>query len=295
MSNLLTKYYQGLLQQIRSEVDLINTLFEHQGLKGEGNERLLRDFLKDFVAKKYGIGTGVVIDKMGKSSKQCDIIIYDEFLYPSVLTHGKIQLFPVDVVYATVEIKTTLSFQKSKEACENILAAKSLEFIHHEWSDMWMKVGQKPYSTTPPIGCIFAYNSETSVFNTFKNWFQIENETLHSNSLIPDLVVCLDQGILHRMDEGYKCQIPCAMNEDNTPHLLDTKPESLKSVINSIEYPIVEHFIPGTGKRWVLIDQSKVFLFSILALNNLLTKKLISPRIDFLDYMDEPNRRAIWL
>jgi hypothetical protein len=292
MSNLLTKYYQGLLQQIRSEVDLINTLFEHQGLKGEGNERLLRDFLKDFVAKKYGIGTGVIIDRMGKSSKQCDIIIYDEFLYPSVLTHGKVQLFPVDIVYATVEVKTTLSSQKSQEACENILSAKSLEFIRYEWSDMWMKVGQVPYSTTPPVGCIFAYNSETSVFSTFKNWFQAE-EILQSNA--PDLVVCLDQGILHRTSGGYQSQIPCAMNEDNTPCLLEIKPESSKSVINSIEYPIVEHSIPNTGRRWVLVDQSKVFLFSILALNNLLTKKLISPRIDFLDYMDEPNRKAIWL
>jgi len=43
MSSLLSQYYQGITQQLRANVDLIHTLFEHQGLKGEGNEKVLAD------------------------------------------------------------------------------------------------------------------------------------------------------------------------------------------------------------------------------------------------------------
>ena len=45
MPGIIASYYQGILQQIRSEVDLINSLFQHQGIKGEGNEAILRELI----------------------------------------------------------------------------------------------------------------------------------------------------------------------------------------------------------------------------------------------------------
>src|SRR5205809_3844987 len=109
MSNILTTYYRGISQQLRAEVDFINALFQHQGVKGDGNEGILRDLLIRFIPKKYGIGTGVVIDRFGNQSRQCDIVIYDTFLYPALLSLAHVHLFPVDTVYATIEIKTTLT------------------------------------------------------------------------------------------------------------------------------------------------------------------------------------------
>jgi hypothetical protein len=75
MNDVLEKYYQGITQQIRAEVDFINSLFKHQGLKGEGNETVLRDLLVRFIPKRFAIGSGVVIDRQGIPSRQCDIII----------------------------------------------------------------------------------------------------------------------------------------------------------------------------------------------------------------------------
>src|SRR2546421_11142416 len=100
MPGIISNYYQGILQQVRSEVDLINSLFKHQGIKGEGNETILRDLLRQFIPQKYGVGTGVIIDHNGNSSNQIDIIIYDAFLYPSLLSLTTVHLFPVDIVYA---------------------------------------------------------------------------------------------------------------------------------------------------------------------------------------------------
>jgi len=76
LTNFLVQYYQGIAQRLRSEVDIINELLDHQGLKGEGNEAILRDLIKRFIPNKFGVGTGVVIDHTGKQSKQCDIVIY---------------------------------------------------------------------------------------------------------------------------------------------------------------------------------------------------------------------------
>ena len=77
MVNIIEQYYRGITQQLRSEVDFINSLFQHQGVKGEGNEEILRDLLRRFIPKRYGVGTGIVIDRHGNQSRQSDIIIYD--------------------------------------------------------------------------------------------------------------------------------------------------------------------------------------------------------------------------
>jgi hypothetical protein len=65
MPDIISQYYQGIVQQLRSEVDSINSLFQHQGVKGSGNESVLRELLTKFIPKRFGIGTGVVIDRNG--------------------------------------------------------------------------------------------------------------------------------------------------------------------------------------------------------------------------------------
>src|SRR5947208_3181720 len=114
--NIIDRYYQGIYQQLHAEVNFINTLFHHQGIKGEGNEFVLRELLTKFIPKRYGVCTVVVIDRLGQQSKQCDIIIYDTFLYPSLLSLASVHLFPVDIVYATIEVKTTLDSDEAKTA-----------------------------------------------------------------------------------------------------------------------------------------------------------------------------------
>lgn len=125
MTDIISQYYQSIVQQLRSEVDTINSLFHHQGVKGEGNEAALRELLTKFIPKRYSVGTGVVIDRNGTQSRQCDIVIYESLLYPSLLTLTNIHFFPVDIVYATIEVKTTLTSGSVKEALENIASVKN--------------------------------------------------------------------------------------------------------------------------------------------------------------------------
>jgi hypothetical protein len=75
MKNILEEYYRGITQKIQGEVRFINSIFDHQGVKGEGNEAILRDLIKKTIPKQYGVGTGIVIDRHGNQSKQVDIVI----------------------------------------------------------------------------------------------------------------------------------------------------------------------------------------------------------------------------
>jgi hypothetical protein len=157
--DILHQYYRGITQQLRSEVDFINILFHHQGVKDEGNEAVLRELIKKFIPKRYGIRTGVVIDRLGHQSRRCDIVIYETLLYPSLLALSSVHLFPVDLVYATIEVKTSLDSGTAGEALRNIASVKNLEYIDAEFAVFAAGNGGSLVEirkTTPPLGLVFA-------------------------------------------------------------------------------------------------------------------------------------------
>ena len=102
----------------------------------------------------------MVIDRNGKQSRQCDIIIYDTMLYPSLLSLTNVHFFPIDIVYATIEVKTTLTSSSTKEALENIASVKQLDFIRDQFS-VWESRGDgvammklRPYTSYGIYFCL---------------------------------------------------------------------------------------------------------------------------------------------
>ncbi len=307
MNNILKQYYQGITQQLRSEVDFINSLFEHQGVKGAGNESALRDLITKFIPKRYGVGTGVVMDRHGNTSRQCDIVIFDTFLYPSLLALTSVHLFPVDIVYATIEVKTTLNSQSAKEAIENIASVKRLDFLKIDFGDQWMSDNAQAIgirNTTAPLGFVFAYNSDAQQDRTFKKWFTPSNN--EDTPLYPSLVGCLDFGLVGFKDEaraiGSTSVYPeiGMIPECSTFPLIKRKDNELSREIESaadveclnVFGPIADKLlfpfegvmypVKKIGEDYMAIDQSRVLLNYLLLLTDLLAHKKINPSISFL-------------
>lgn len=307
MNNILQQYYQGITYQLRSEVDFINSLFDHQGVKGEGNESVLRELLTKFIPKRYGVGTGIVIDRHGNPSRQCDIVIYDTFLYPSLLSLTAVHLFPVDIVYATIEIKTTLNSKTTQEALENVASVRRLDYLKMDFGDQWMSGNTQVvgiHKTTPPVGFVFAYNSDIRQDDTFRNWF-IPTDS-KDTPIYPSLIGCLDFGYVGFTPETESHSVVSVQPEIGMKTECKTfpvvKPKSnSKGEIESAEdveilkltgtgpipdkYPYQGNLYPvkKIGEDYMAIDQSRVLLNYLLMLNDLLTHKKIHPSISFLE------------
>lgn len=289
MVNFLSQYYKGIIQQLRSEVDSINSLFQHQGLKGEGNETILRNMISKFIPQKYGVDTGIIIDKNGQVSRQCDIIIYDKLKYSLLLSMSTVHIFPVDIVYATIEVKTTLDSNQAKKALENIESVKKLEYINDNFN-IYLSgegAGQHVLKPTAPMGFVFAYNSNPMSAETFRDWF-ISSDT--DFSYFPAMIACLDQGIV-RFRSPFP-EIPIdgellkpemklfPLIENNKPIYLDDEDEYDDPYFHEgTIYPV---------KKWqqknVPIDQSRVFLIFLLTLDKWLSYKILNPTIDFMKH-----------
>lgn len=271
MINIIEEYYRGIYQQIRGEVNFINSLFEHQGVKGEGNETLLRDLLRRFIPQRYGVGTGVIIDRFGKQSKQIDIVIYDKFLYPSLLSLATVHFFPVDIVYATIEVKTTLSAKSANEALANIASVKALDIIpdHFMMSEPGGSFNVVDYAPKHPLGFVFAYNCEAQQVETFRNWFV----PIDANSILkyPALVGCLDLGL-----------IVFANDPNGIAMYPEVGMQAYGKVFSASEQ---ENFpIKTIHNGPIAIDQSKTLLNYILYLNEFLQNRRINPNISFINH-----------
>lgn len=290
MDNIIGQYYRGITQRLRSEVDFINDLFHHQGVKGAGNEGVLRDLLTQFIPKRYGVGTGIVIDRDGNQSRHCDIVIYDTFLYPSLLSLTSVHLFPVDIVYATIEVKTTLTTKSAKEARENIASVRSLNIVPDTFNGAETQEGRFSfieYTPDPPQGYVFAYNSNAQQCETFKSWFIPSDEQVLPYA--PILVGCLDQGVLLfkfpdgtigiRPEVGMQlkaCILPLENEVGDPVELADFQEQYAH---NGVSYPVKK-----VRNKNVVIDQSRTMLFFLLSLQEILSRKRINPNISFLNH-----------
>ena len=74
--------------------------------RGEANEVLLTDLLIKFLPKKYSVVMGIVVDRNGRPSRQVDINVYDSHFHPDLFSQISTVLYPVDVVYMTIELKS---------------------------------------------------------------------------------------------------------------------------------------------------------------------------------------------
>jgi len=158
---LLIRHYEGRVAYIRSRLEEIIDAFSgvHEGEKGHNNEQLLKEFLEEFLPGKYALGSGFIVDSSGGISRQCDLILYDRLFNPELFAfNSEANFYPVEVVYATVEIKTSINKAQIFDVANKIRSVKSLAYEKLSFaapSDRGLGFG----TTKPPLGIMFAYNT----------------------------------------------------------------------------------------------------------------------------------------
>lgn len=290
--DVLSQYYKGVLGRLNSEVQLINRLFKHNGLKGDGNESAIRDLIEKFIPKKYGIGSGIVIDKNGNQSRQCDIIIYDNYNYPELLSMSTAKFYPVDLVYAVIEVKTSLDSEKSKIAIQNIDSVLKLDYIKERFRVLPTEpIGEfkndtilfQDEPTKPPLGLVFSYETETNNLSTFLNWFSAENNKEFEN--IPSHVCALDQGLL-ALKSGLEKELPLVFPIVEGDTFQTTEDNPLVEINGKKFHSYKDSLYPYTkvGDEDVLVDQGKTLLNFILILTRMLQVRFINPNLNLMEH-----------
>jgi hypothetical protein len=137
-----------------------------------------------------------VIDRHGSVSRQCDIVIYDDERFPKYFR----KVFPIELVYCAIEVKTLLTSQQTGDALDNLCALNKLDFrplLTNFWQTRTKEQNLLHY---PPLTAVFAYRTDTDCFETFAKWFPrdfLHEATRPEYPEIRSFLACaLNQGII---------------------------------------------------------------------------------------------------
>lgn len=207
-------------------------------------------------------------------------------LYPSILAVSTLHMFPVDIVYATIEVKTTLTSTEAQRSIANIASVRGLDLIPDNFQitkNSSKGLEMRSCSPTPPLGAVFAYNSDAEKFEIFKQWFIPQKNQDHTK--YPSIIGRLDQGLIfHDVQENQPTKgyaIPLHFGNGQTGVLKDNNKKY--STHDGVTYPIKAI----RGER-TIIDHSRVLLLFIVSFSELLEFQFINPSIKFSEHYYDP-------
>jgi hypothetical protein len=130
-------------------------MLPHAGLVGSENEQAIADVLRSFLPIRFGIEVNaIVIDRLGGTSRQADIVIYDAN-QPSFFR----KVFPIEIVYAVIKVKTSMESSEAAQALENLRSVSRLEF-RPALTNYWQtRTREEKIHHNPPACFIFAYRT----------------------------------------------------------------------------------------------------------------------------------------
>jgi hypothetical protein len=180
------KIFAQAAKKLRQDFGELSTV-PHRALKGHEAEKLVRTFLAGHLPKRFGVGSGFIIDHNDSVSKQTDVIIYDAHNCPVYRVSDDAAIFPNENVAAVVEVKARLDREKLSEAAKNIAAAKSLTKV---------ETPELPtLETTQTFGCVFAFKSSLSMATLTSHYAEHVRSTELGRQI--DVILVLDRGVIN--------------------------------------------------------------------------------------------------
>lgn len=255
MKENFKQHLKGIYRILKNRFDNINSSIAHSLTQGQENEEEIKKLLIDFLPPAYGIGTGIIIDTNGTSSKQIDIIIYDKTL-PNYTLSSQSKIFLLDHVIATIEIKTNFTTGTDGSlinALENVKSVQELIPSNKTWVDLksWVSDEQhqqmdiSTYVPLSPISVIFFYQitelksaiNIDNFYTTIKNALLLYDKKHH-----PDVIFSLGHAsMVNYTDPMKKIEAPefntFLLNiDDGSKRPLSISNNISKSVLGIINY-----------------------------------------------------------
>ena len=126
--------------------------------------------MRRYLPEKFGLGTGFIVSggEAISESRQCDVIIYDRANNVPFYASDAWQIFPIEMVYGVVEVKTTLNKAEIKDAFEKCVRLREMSGEDANPNKAYVRQGpvtqgaavqlQRYKSGLPPRFFVFGYS-----------------------------------------------------------------------------------------------------------------------------------------
>lgn len=189
----IRKKFMGVARKMKVDFDSTKEA-QHKLGRGTNREDLVKNFLESVLPSKYGFGKGEVVTSNNEHSGEMDIIIYDKEKCPELIYEEGHALFPIEVVYGVIQVKTSLTSSELKSAYENIESLKKIIPRHGFTHDNRMGL-RSGLSSPQIIGIVVAFEATRELETIAQQMKSLDNQ-LSEIKYRPDFIVTLDYGIV---------------------------------------------------------------------------------------------------
>ncbi|MEF7439957.1 DUF6602 domain-containing protein [Paenibacillus lautus] len=208
---MITRAIQTAAKKMMIDFEELTSQIKHTGERGTSREELLIRYLKGYFPLKFSLGRGAIIDSRGYQSNQQDCIIYDSFNSPILLDMETTQMIPIESVYATIEVKSSLNKTELLKCVNNIKSVREL-----------------PKHPIYPInsntaGFVFAFTSDTSIETLLGNLIDFNKEIEVGNQI--SIICILDKGLIIHVNKAGLRDFVLIPNQDSTPVIIENSVE----------------------------------------------------------------------
>ena len=221
---------EDVAQKLKIDFEGITKQIQHNGVKGSAREDLLKDYLKKLLPEKYSISSGIIIDNNQKQSKQQDFIIHDAFNCPSFFKTESNSILPIESVYATIEVKSTLDYSTLEQSVKNVESVRNLIKLPNR------NIIRNQYDNVYPLGFVFAYTSTCSLEQIQKKLFEL-NKNINGRHQI-SIICILDKGLIFNVQKNNVTEVTL-IPSSNT--LLGRSDSGLESTLYSFYLFLLEY------------------------------------------------------
>lgn len=198
---------ESIARKLNIDYELTDHI-DHMGVRGSSREDVLKFYIKQLLPERFAVGNGVVTDVNGTQSKQQDFFVYDAFNSPVFLHTESSSIVPIESVYATIEVKSTLKKDTLIQSVNNIKSVKELTITVLKNSPII------PYTYNRVFGAVFSYTCDTKIETIAGNLHQI-CQTIPPKHR-PSVVCILDQGVIVNVEKNGLHQISAIPSEQTT-------------------------------------------------------------------------------
>jgi hypothetical protein len=168
-------------------------LINHRGNKGSAREDSLRQFFSEKLPKKFSVAGGEVVDLLGNTSPQLDLMFYDQNIN-FALNSDSSMVLPAEALIASIEVKSQINAGEIKKIVRSAKKLRQLKPFGCDLGGTDVGNNARHKKLVRYYHCVFAYGTDL----TDEDWFGSEPrrflKEIRDDHLV-DAVYVLNKGI----------------------------------------------------------------------------------------------------
>ena len=242
----LKQIFDGLGKKLQADFELLTNQFRHSLSTGEAREFVLKELLRQYLPARLGVEKGIIVSSLKAEcpSKQIDIVIYDKLNTPVLYSSDNARIFPIEGVYAVIEVKSHLNVKELEKSIENIRSVTKLTkraFIEQKGCiTNVVNLYGKEFDCFPVLGFVFSYIAVQDLKKLKTKLEEKDDSEVLENNI--DTICILNKAVI--------------TNRDNSQNniIVTKEPSSVRCWIETADslllfYLLMMHVLPQTWMR----------------------------------------------